>query len=733
MRSAALGTLVAHIQQLAGREASTVQSDSELLVRFSADGDEAAFASLVQRHGATVWRVCRNVLHHDQDAEDAFQATFAVLARKAGTIVNGDAVASWLHGVAYRVATRASRDTALRRARERERAKFARPEPATDLDLREALAVVDEEVQKLPEKQRAAFVLCYLEGRSVTEAARLMDMKPGTVAVRLSRARARLRQSLSKRGVTLSAALSVVALARSSASAYPAFLLSVVKGTTLAGRAPATAASIHATRVVALFHEAVNAMSAIAVKPRFVLLLALCLLGTGLALFARPGATEEPARLATAAEPPVPVLLARASDDAKPVSEKKAVDPAAEDLREMRGTWTTTTIERRFINGEPQPPREKKVTFVIDGEKLFILGDDGFIDQQMTLKLDPSQEPKAVDLVDRAIGTFVGIYQLNGDALRIDFVAKNRPTKLPADDKLAWGVLRRVSRTPATATQRFANAPGWYWTVEPKTTGGTFATLGIVVLREKDREGATVVTLASPISGSGSPKHRPVFLDAGKNRYLAAANGGGTSDRLDGTGVSLNRWRLDPKVLPDEKVALIGIESLAPESRPTAGRSALERARKEGVEVLPCPELGKVLDFTLTSIEGKKIRSANLHGKVILIDCWETWCSPCVERLPELKSLYEQSHKDGLEIIGVSFDRNVATLKRAIDKHGLPWPHVLVPTDDATQNLWHEATGIDSVPRILLIDRQGILRADNPQDLKGEIDKLLNDAAGKAK
>ena len=129
MRPAVPGTLITHIRQLAGQAELSVQSDAELLERFSAGRDAAAFAGLMQRHAAMVWQVCRNVLHHDQDAEDAFQATFAVLARKAGSIARAGAVASWLHGVAYRVATRASRDAAVRRAREKEGAKAAATRP----------------------------------------------------------------------------------------------------------------------------------------------------------------------------------------------------------------------------------------------------------------------------------------------------------------------------------------------------------------------------------------------------------------------------------------------------------------------------------------------------------------------------------------------------------------------------------------------------------------------------
>jgi RNA polymerase sigma factor (sigma-70 family) len=729
MRPAAPDTLITHIRQLAGRSEVSVQSDAELLERFSAGRDAAAFAGLMQRHAAMVWQVCRNVLRHDQDAEDAFQATFSVLAHKAGSIARAGALASWLHGVAYRVATRAGRDAAVRRARERAGAKAAATRPPVDADLREALAVVDEEVRKLSHGYRTAFVLCHLEGRSVAEAARLVGIGPGALAVRLSRARAQLRERLARRGVALSAALSVAALARTGANASPpAALVSAVENT-------ARFASVPTPRTGAFAHEVTKAMSTVTARPRFVLLLALCVLGAGSVVLTRPGQSADPPRAAAdekSTTPPPRAETAKQAEDPKPAARQApARDPVATELREMRGTWTTTTTERRFINGEPQPPRQITVTYVIDGDKMFMLGQDGFIDELMFLQADPRKKPKTVDLVSRTVGTLKGVYRLDGDKLRIHIepeVGKQqrRPEQPADDDKSWWLVLRRSSRTPAKAVSRFANAPGWFWTIEPTTNGGTLATLGIVLRSDRGRDGVTRITLASAFSGNNPPKHRAVVLDAAKNRYSPTPDGAGSSGRLDGTGVAVTWWRMDPKVLPADKVALIGVETLDHESRPIAAQAALDRVGKAAIEVLRCPEVGKPFDFTLTTIDGKKLRSADLRGKVILIDCWTTACAPCIDRLAELKALYERSHKDGLEVIGVSFDPNVARLKKSVEKYELPWPQVLVPPDDATRKLWQEVTGIDAVPQIFLIDRRGILHDESP-NLKDEIDRLLKE------
>jgi peroxiredoxin len=365
---------------------------------------------------------------------------------------------------------------------------------------------------------------------------------------------------------------------------------------------------------------------------------------------------------------------------------------------------------------------------------MFMLGQDGFIEELFFLDIDPGKKPKTIDLVSRTVGTLMGVYRLDGDKLRIHIepeVGKQqrRPAQPADDDKSWWLVLRRSSRTPAKALSRFANAPGWFWTIEPTTNGGTLATLGIVLLSERGRDGVTRITLASAFSGDHPPKHRAVVLDAAKNRYLPTPDGGGSSGRLDETGVAVTRWRMDPKALPADKVALIGVETLDWDSRPVAARAALDRVGKVGIEVLPCPEVGKPFDFTLTTLEGKKLRSEDLRGKVILIDCWATHCAPCIDRLAELKALYERSHMDGLELIGVSFDPNVARLKKSVEKYKLPWPQVLVSPDDATRKLWQEVTGIDAVPRIFLIDRRGILHDEVP-NLKDEIDRLLKEGPG---
>ena len=184
-------------------------TDADLLGRFAAHRDGDAFAALVRRHGRLVWSVCYHLA--GADADDAFQATFLVLLRNAGRIRRPDSLAAWLHGVAYRVSTKARQSARRRTDRERaaavsDRGNAAVPDSAWD----RALAVVHEEVARLPEALRVPFVLCTLEGRSVTEAAGHLGWKVNTLSARLGRARDLLLARLRVRGL---AAGSVVALA----------------------------------------------------------------------------------------------------------------------------------------------------------------------------------------------------------------------------------------------------------------------------------------------------------------------------------------------------------------------------------------------------------------------------------------------------------------------------------------------------------------------------------------
>jgi len=193
-------------------------ADRELLARFVSDRCEDAFAELVRRHGSVVLAVCRRVTGHVQDAEDAFQAAFMVLARRAGHVAKPELLGNWLYGVAYRTALEAR--NARRRVKEQHPVS-AIPEPAAPLspdDTADLRAAIDDELARLPEKYRAAVVLCDLEGLCRKDAAGRLRVPEGTLSSRLAHARKVLANRLSRRGITASAAAITTTLGRDAAA-----------------------------------------------------------------------------------------------------------------------------------------------------------------------------------------------------------------------------------------------------------------------------------------------------------------------------------------------------------------------------------------------------------------------------------------------------------------------------------------------------------------------------------
>jgi RNA polymerase sigma factor (sigma-70 family) len=187
-------------------------TDAALLHRFVEQHDDAAFADLLDRHGGLVWGVCYRVLGHVADAEDAFQASFLVLARKAG-VVRKESLPGWLHGVAMRVASRLRRGETARRQRESQAGLRESGNEPDEPTWREVRQVLDEELARLPDKYRLPLLLCYLEGKTQDEAAQELGWAVGVFRGRLDRGREQLRQRLLRRGIGLPAALAAALMA----------------------------------------------------------------------------------------------------------------------------------------------------------------------------------------------------------------------------------------------------------------------------------------------------------------------------------------------------------------------------------------------------------------------------------------------------------------------------------------------------------------------------------------
>jgi RNA polymerase sigma factor (sigma-70 family) len=226
-----INSILRHVR----RAALLRDADGQLLERFLASRDEAAFEALVRHHGRMVLGVCRRVLGNHHDAEDAFQATFLVLVRKAASVRRRAAVGSWLYGVAYRTALEAKGRLARRRVRERQVRDMLQPTAEPEEALRELLPVLDRELSRLPEHYRSAVVLCDLEGKTRGEAARLLGVPESTLSGRLTTARRLLAKRLARYGPAFAGGALAAALAQGAASAcVPApLIVSTTRAATL--------------------------------------------------------------------------------------------------------------------------------------------------------------------------------------------------------------------------------------------------------------------------------------------------------------------------------------------------------------------------------------------------------------------------------------------------------------------------------------------------------------------
>lgn len=383
-------------------------SDDELLRRFVSSGDQDALAALVRRHAEMVWGVCDRLLRAHHDAEDAFQATFLVLVRKAAHVPRG-AVAGWLYGVARQTAIRSRATAAKQRLRETQApAVLEAIDPArNDFDRNAAL---DEEVGRLPEHYRTVLVLCDLEGMTRKEAARQLDVPEGSVASRLARARELLAKRLTRRGVTVSAAMVPATLSQHIASA--GFPHSVVSSTI-------SVASVFFTR-----HTATSGISAAAstlaegvlrtmflakLKMACVMVLAMALIGGTAAWFIPSSGSLLYAQTpAIQSEVEKKLDLQRLQGIWKPVA-VVSVDERADDKNLLNRT-------RLIIKGDTfrvvttfdleMPVKEKLESVVMEGR----------------LDIDPEKTPKSMDWrvqTPKLNAPILKVYEVDGDKLKI--------------------------------------------------------------------------------------------------------------------------------------------------------------------------------------------------------------------------------------------------------------------------------------------------------------------------
>jgi len=363
MATAQIGNLLWHLRAIASRADGPVRTDGELLECFLARRDDDAFAALVRRHGPMVLGVCRRTLRNEADAEDAFQATFLVLARKAGTVRPRHLVGHWLYGVAYNTARKARLGDRRRRDREH-RAGCDRASVTAATEPRDSIPeLLDQELNRLPDRYRAAVVLCDLEGQPLQEAARRLDCPLGTVASRLARARDLLRRNLLRRGLTCAAigaalapAVVPTALRASTARAGTLFAAGVTDSV------PATVISLTEGVLQTMFVSKMKLVAAIVVA------LGLVISGTG--TWTTPAQAEQP-------KPEKPVKKTDEKKPEKPAPDKPAKPDAAKPpafggvVKSVDADKGSLTVEvtKGDNTSERTVPVGKDAKVLLDGKK----------------------------------------------------------------------------------------------------------------------------------------------------------------------------------------------------------------------------------------------------------------------------------------------------------------------------------------------------------------------------
>jgi RNA polymerase sigma-70 factor (ECF subfamily) len=423
-------------------------TDGQLLTRFLGRRDDDSFEALLRRHGPMVLGVCRRVLHHEQDAEDAFQATFLVLARKAGSVVPRERVGNWLYGVAYKTALKARALSAKRRGREFQ--VMAMPEPTgarRGQDLwADVQPVLDRELSRLPDKYRFPVVLCDLEGKTHKEAARQLGCPEGTVSVRLVRARALLARRLTQRGLVCTGTVLATAFAQNVASAnVPAELVGpTVEAANLYASGQSSVAGLVSDEVATLTEGVVKTMGMTNLKT-----LALVLLFAGAGLLAC-------GMLIPGGEP-----AGRARESTSRTTQSVGKQRETDDLKSLEGVWKVIALQDGSKKAKEEELAGMRWTF--QGAKLY-LSDDSNQKIPCSVKLTQGENPKHIDLSPDegpAQGiTIQGIYKLEKGLLILCMRDEHkadlgRPKEFVADGEngLSLAKLERVKKSDESDKQ----------------------------------------------------------------------------------------------------------------------------------------------------------------------------------------------------------------------------------------------------------------------------------------
>jgi RNA polymerase sigma factor (sigma-70 family) len=480
MAHAQLTGVLRHLRRLIGPRNAGAQTDGQLLQRFVADRDDAAFTELVARHGPMVLGVCRRVLGNAHEADDAFQATFLVLTRKARALNQWGSLGNWLYTVAYRLALRARASAARRRTQERQVEDMPHP-PTNDEPWRELRPLLDAAVNRLPAKYRAPVVLCYLEGRTNEQAAQELGWPAGTVKCRLARGRHLLRKWLAGRGALLAGGLLAPALTKQATAAVSATLVATTLRTaSLFAAGEATVAATISARAVFLAEGALQTMFAHKLQAVAALLLTLGLVGAG------AGAWLQPASPAPESMPPVLAGVEVAAADAP----KAPPNPATTKDRERPQPGERARQIRRQLSQyvtleaiDPNTPLSDAIKLIGEKFKIPIDIDKKAFEMIGVAKVEdtPVELPKITDV---RLGVVLSrlMRQVKGDQYTGAYLIRPDRVELTSTYH-QWSEAGAEPNSPA-------DAPGQDDSITPRELGyfGTFRRMTTVVHIDCERQ-----------------------------------------------------------------------------------------------------------------------------------------------------------------------------------------------------------------------------------------------------